>query len=279
MSITENAVEPEHPQHLIHRHGGLTRLWHWVNAAILMIMLGSGLAIFNAHPGLYWGREGADLQNAWLVIGSEDEAGYIKVGERRVETTGVLGYWANPEGKMRTWAFPYWMTLPSDSNLATARRWHLTFAWGFALFGAVYAIWSVASGHLRRSLLPRLHELHPRHLWHDCRDHAMLRFPCGEKARHYNVLQKLSYLTVIFLLLPAMLITGLGMSPSANATWPWILDLLGGRQSARSLHFLLTMALILFFAIHVLMVVLAGPLNHVRSMITGRFALPRERKQ
>ena len=262
---------------IVRRHSLTTRLWHWTNAVVVLIMLMSGLAIFNAHPGLYWGEDGAQLENAWLVIGSENDKGYIRVGDRSMETTGVLGYWANEHGKMRKWAFPDWMILPADSNLAMARRWHLTFAWAFAVFGAYYAIWCLVSGHLRRSLTPGGREMRPGHIWRDCCDHAMLKFPCGEKARHYNVLQKLSYLAVVFLLLPAMLITGLGMSPSANASMPWILDLTGGRQSARSIHFICAALLVLFVIVHVAMVLLAGPLNHIRSMITGRFKLPKER--
>jgi thiosulfate reductase cytochrome b subunit len=116
----------------------------------------------------------------------------------------------------------------------------------------------------------------PSHVWHDIREHARLRFPTGDAALRYNILQKLSYVAVIFLLLPLMLLTGLAMSPAMDAAWPWLLDLFAGRQSARSIHFICAMALLAFIVVHLVMVVLAGPLNEIGSMITGRFRVPPE---
>ena len=101
----------------------------------------------------------------------------------------------------------------------------------------------------------------------------------GEKARRYNVLQKLSYIGVIFGLLPAMVLTGLTMSPGMDAAWPWLLDLFGGRQSARSIHFICASLLVAFILVHLLMVVLAGPLNELRSIITGWYRLPKQRAE
>jgi thiosulfate reductase cytochrome b subunit len=116
-------------------------------------------------------------------------------------------------------------------------------------------------------------------LWHEIRDHARLRFPAGVAALQYNALQKIAYISVLFGLLPLVVLTGLTMSPGVNAAWPWLLDLFGGRQSARSIHFLCALGFVLFILVHLLMVILAGPLNEIRSMITGRFRLPKEREQ
>jgi thiosulfate reductase cytochrome b subunit len=91
----------------------------------------------------------------------------------------------------------------------------------------------------------------------------------------YNTLQKLSYFGVIFLLLPVVILTGLTMSPGMDAAWPWLLDLFGGRQSARSIHFIVAFLLVLFVLVHVVMVVLAGPVNEVRSMLTGWYRVPK----
>src|SRR5690606_8207152 len=104
-------------------------------------------------------------------------------------------------------------------------------------------------------------------------DHASLRFPAGERARHYNVLQKLAYLVVIAGLLPLMVLTGLTMSPGVDAAFPVLLDIFGGRQSARALHFISASLLVLFFLVHVAMVVLSGPWNNMRSMVTGLYAI------
>lgn len=228
----------------IKRHRLSTRLWHWLNVVTVLVLLMSGLMILNAHPRLYWGHYGANFDPAWLEFRQP---------------------------------FPGWATIPSSYDLGGARRWHLAFAWVFAVSTALYLLLSLLNGHARRDLLPRRGELRPGHLWQDIRDHAWLRFPTGEAAARYNILQKLSYGGVIFLLLPALILSGLAMSPAMDAAWPWLVDLFGGRQSARSVHFIGAALIVLFTAVHILMVLLAGPVNEMRSMITGRFHLPPER--
>jgi thiosulfate reductase cytochrome b subunit len=158
-------------------------------------------------------------------------------------------------------------------DLAAGRRWHFFFAWCFAINGAAYLAYSLLSGHLRRDLLPTCAQLAPRHLWQEITDHARLRFPKGEEAKRYNALQKMSYLAVAVVLLPAMVLTGLTMSPGMNAVFPGLLDLLGGRQSARAIHFISASLVVLFVVVHLAMVLLSGVWNNLRSMITGRYAI------
>jgi len=234
----------------VYRHRWPTRLWHWLNAAVLTVMLMSGLMIFNAHPRLYWGHYGANSDRAWLDL--EHVRGGVP--------------------------FPGWITLPSYYSLADARLWHLAFAWLLAGGLVAYLVWAFAGGHLRRDLAPQLEELSPGHLWRDIRDHARLRFPTGAAALHYNVLQKLAYGAVLLLLLPGIVLTGLAMAPAIDAALPALIDLLGGRQSARSLHFLCASGLVAFFAVHIVMVLLAGPVNELRSMLTGYYRLPSARE-
>jgi thiosulfate reductase cytochrome b subunit len=192
----------------------------------------------------------------------------------RVETTGVLGIWTNPEGEVKRRAFPYWVTIPSGYDLQAARRWHFTFAWILAVALTLYMLRSLWNGHVRNDLHIRKSEWSLGHIWHDIKDHARLRFPTGAAAKDYNILQKFAYISVIFIMLPLIIMTGLTMSPAMNAAWPWLLDLFGGRQSARSIHFLCAFGLVGFFFVHMAMVVLAGPVNEVRSMITGKYRLP-----
>lgn len=263
---------------VVPRHRLSTRLWHWINFAALIILLMSGLMIFNAHPRLYWGEYGANPDPAWLEIGSHEGEGYARVAGAELTTTGVLGSWTDADGNIQNRAFPYWATLPSNYNLALARRWHLTFAWVFSLGLIFYMCWSLVNGHFRRDLLPRSNEITPRHIWSDLKNHARLRFPRGAAALRYNILQKASYIGVIFVLIPLMILTGLTMSPSMDATWPWLLDIFNGRQTARSIHFITATLLVLFILVHLVMVLLAGPINEIRSMITGRFRLPREKR-
>ena len=268
-------VSPPAPV-MVKRHRLSTRLWHWLNFAVVTIMLMSGLMIFNAHPRLYWGQYGANPDYAWLAVGSTPKTGFLRIGETRIETTGVLGRWTNAGGEEKTWAFPGWATIPTSYDLAAGRRWHLFFAWILSIGLTLYMLWSLLGGHLKRDLHVRRAEWSLRHIWRDVKDHARLRFPNGEAAARYHILQKLSYIGVIFVLLPLMIATGLTMSPGMNASAPWLLDLFGGRQSARSIHFLAAWALVAFFVVHLAMVLLAGPVNEVRSMITGWFRLPPE---
>ncbi|WP_168452374.1 cytochrome b/b6 domain-containing protein [Sphingopyxis microcysteis] len=275
--MNEATPAPVPPPPRVYRHRLPTRIWHWLNAGTLLIMLMSGLMIFNAHPRLYWGEYGANFDRAWLVIGSTADEGYLRIGDWRVETTGVLGRWTNAEGVEKTWAFPGWATIPTSYSLADGRRWHLFFAWVMAIGLTLYMLWTAIGGHLKKDLHVRRDEWSPRHIWHDIKDHARLRFPRGEAEARYGILQKLSYIGVIFILLPLMIATGLTMSPGLNASAPWLLDLFGGRQSARSIHFIAAWALVAFFLVHILMVLLAGPVNEVRSMVTGWFRLPPEK--
>ena len=194
-----------------------------------------------------------------------------------VETTGVLGVWTDGHGDAKHRAFPGWATIPSGYSLADARLWHLAFAWVLAVGLLAYLLRSLFNGHLRRDLHITRSEWRPAHIWHDIRLHARLRFPTGEAALRYNVLQKLAYAFVLFLALPLLIATGLAMSPGTDAWAPLLTQMFGGRQSARSVHFILAFALVGFFLIHVAMVLLAGPLNELRSIITGYYRLPQEK--
>jgi thiosulfate reductase cytochrome b subunit len=135
---------------------------------------------------------------------------------------------------------------------------------------------SLLNGHIRRDLHIRKGEWSPAYIWTDIKAHARLRFPKGEAALRYNILQKFSYIGVIFLLIPLMIFSGLAMSPGMNASWPWLVDIFAGRQSARSVHFMCAFLLLAFFIVHMIMVVLAGPLNEVRSILTGWYRVPKE---
>ncbi|MBB3160165.1 thiosulfate reductase cytochrome b subunit [Rhizobium laguerreae] len=225
---------------LFYRHGLLVRLSHWVNVLCMTVLLYSGLQIFNAHPALYWGQYGADDDPSFISMEAEQEGdvlkGVTRIGGLSFDTTGILGV-SNVDGEAAVRGFPNWLTLPSYQDLASGRRWHFFFAWLFVINGFIYLAYGFVSRHFRRDLLPAAEELKPSHLGHEIVNHARLRFPKGAEARHYNTLQKLAYLAVIFVLLPLMIGTGLTMSPGFNAVAPWLLDLFGGRQSARTLHF------------------------------------------
>jgi thiosulfate reductase cytochrome b subunit len=258
------------------RHSALVRLTHWINVFCFSLLLMTGAQIFNAHPRLYWGEYGADNDHAWLSIDSLQNGatlrGVVHLGSLSFETTGLLGA-SKEDGAPAARGFPSWLTIPSYQDLAAGRRWHIFFAWLFALNGAVYLVGALVSRHFRRDLLPTRAELAPSNLVHEVVDHARLRFPKGEAARRYNVLQKLSYLGVGFVLLPLMVLTGLTMSPGMDSAFHVLLDVFGGRPSARSLHFICASLLVAFVVVHLVMVLVSGVWNNLRSMVTGKYAI------
>jgi thiosulfate reductase cytochrome b subunit len=261
---------PKITQEVIKRHALSTRLWHWTNAFVATILLMSGLMIFNAHPRLYWGDFGSREDYAWLQIDDTRTTGFVRIGSASVETTGVLGLSLDANDNVRRMAFPSWATITTGYDLGAARRWHFAFAWVFALGLTAFMLMSLVNGHIRKDLHVRRAEWNPRALWRDIKNHARLRFGDDHGAGHYNIMQKFSYIGVIFILLPLLILTGITMSPAMNTAWPWLLDVFGGRQSARSLHFIAAALMALFVVVHLIMVLLSGPINGIRSMIAGR---------
>jgi thiosulfate reductase cytochrome b subunit len=274
------AQDPPRQREVIYRHAVAVRATHWINVLCLTLLLMSGLKIFNSHPALYWGNYGyRGVPSVLSISAAADPVTGELVGVTRIAgwsfvTTGVLGVSYDPARGMVARAFPAWLTLNADLGLA--RDWHFLMAWLFVANGLVYLVFGVLGGHFRRDLAPAADQLAVRHILADVWDHLRLRAPRGEAARRYNLLQKLAYLVVVFLLLPVMVLSGLTMSPAVTAAAPGLLDLFGGRQSARTIHFLVTNLLVLFVLVHVLEVFLAGVVNGMRSMITGRYVIKPE---
>ena len=262
----------------IYRHRLPVRLMHWINVVSITILLMSGLNIFNAHPSLYWGKE-SNFASPWLSIQARDTpagpVGVTQLAGREWQTTGVLGLSA-VDGQPTARGFPSWATVPGPQWLSMARHWHFFFAWVFVINGVAYLLYSLFSRHLMRDLLPTRAEL--RGIGGSIKNHLLFRHPTGEAAKRYNVLQSLAYLVVIFVLLPLVVVAGLAMSPRLDAVYAGWVDLLGGRQSARSLHFIAAAGLLLFTLIHLFEVVIAGVWNEVRSMVTGWYNVPADKR-
>ena len=257
---------------LIYRQSGWTRATHWVWAICLFFLMLTGLQIFNAHPTLHIGIEsGFEYDNAILDIGARQTGdvvtGYTNILGWEFDTTGWLGVQGDA-----VQAFPSALTIPSMRSLATGRVIHFFFAWILVGTLTVWLLASAINGHLRAL---RIGRADLAALPGDIASHARLKF---HHTRNYNVLQKLAYAGVLFVLLPLMILTGLSMSPGFNAIAPWLLDVFGGRQTARTLHFITMTLLIGFFIIHMLMILAAGPINELRSIITGWYRLDPEEK-
>jgi thiosulfate reductase cytochrome b subunit len=247
---------------------------------ILVLLLMSGLRLFNYHPALYWGNYGYSGVPAFISIAAledietDEPVGVTTIMGHNFITTGLLGVSYDANGEPVAAAFPNWLTLAG--GLAWARDVHFAAAWLLVLNGVVYLLFGLFTGHFRRDLLPGADDLRPRHVLTEMWNHIRLYRARGEAARRYNVLQKLAYAIVIFVLLPVMVLSGLTMSPAVTAAVPFLFDMFAGRQSARTLHFLVANLLVLFVFIHVIQVIVTGLFNNMRSMITGRYAIPPE---
>ena len=272
--MSATVMEAKRAKVYVYRHSVLIRITHWINVIAITFLVMSGLQIFNARPDLYWGNQ-SNFDAPILSLSARDTpngpVGETKVFGKTFDTTGVLGLSRDYDGEVRARGFPAWITVPSYQDLATGRRWHFFFAWVFAINGAVYLIASVLSRHVWRDLLPsreQLRNIGPT-IWH----HMKLHFP---HERDYNVLQKFIYLIMIFGVLPLVILAGLVMSPGLDAAFPWLVDLFGGRQTARTIHFICATLIVLFVIVHVLLVLLSGVWNNIRSMITGNYRIDSE---
>jgi len=266
--------DPRDPKSWFYRHKLLARITHWSNAVILCVMLMSGLQIFNAHSALYWGIA-SDFDHPILSMTAEQNndgslKGITQIGSWRFDTTGWFGA-SQVDGQWAVRGFPSWATIPGPQWLAMGRLWHFFFAWLFVTNGAVFAIWALASGHFRRDLKPRAADI--AHLPQEVVHHAKLQFPKGEAQKTYNSIQRLTYFSVVFIIGPLIVITGLTMSPTMDAAFPILPWIFMGRQSARTIHFICAFLFLTFFIVHMIMVVLSGTWNNIRSMITGRYQI------
>ena len=274
MTQADSATAHARAGPLYYRHRLPVRIMHWINMFALTILLMSGLQIFNAHPSLSWGKSSYTGKPPILEMSAEQDKDGKLIGITRVfghafHTTGLLGASANENGALSERGFPSWATIPGTQWLSMARLWHFFLAWIFVVNGIVYVGYAIASRHLARDLAPDARDW--RSIGQSIKDHLRLRHPRGEAAKRYNVLQKLTYLIVIFGLLPLVILMGWAMSPWLDSALPGWIDLFGGRQSARTLHFVAAWALVAFVLVHVFEVVITGFWNNLRSMITGRY--------
>jgi thiosulfate reductase cytochrome b subunit len=267
-------ADPTRPHSFFYRHRLLIRLTHWANAIILTIMLMSGLQIFNAHPALYFGKQSTFDHPALSMTSAQGPDGmlhgYLWIGDTQFDTTGWLGA-SETDGVMQARGFPSWATIPGPQWLAMGRLWHFFFAWLFVFNGTLFAIWAFTSGHFKKDLLPNSEDI--KHLPSEIVSHAKLKFAHDERAKHYNAIQKITYFLVIFGLGPLIVLTGLTMSPTMDAAFPFLPWMFFGRQTARTIHFICAFSFLAFFIVHMIMVVLSGTWNNIRSMITGKYEI------
>jgi thiosulfate reductase cytochrome b subunit len=230
------------------RHSALVRATHWITALSFLALLLSGIEILISHPRFYWGENGSVLTPVLFKLPIPSSRSLVPTG---------YGY------------------VLRDRN-GWARYMHFESAWLAVLTGLIYVAAGFVSGHFRKNLLPRAEDVSWRALWWTIASHLRFERPSAAEAWSYNLLQRLSYLFVIFALFPLIIWTGLAMSPAFTSALPASVTLLGGRQSARTIHFFVAVSLLLFLLAHVGMVCFAGFRSRMRSMITGRIDGPLE---
>jgi thiosulfate reductase cytochrome b subunit len=234
---------------VISRHSALVRVTHWITTICFLALLVSGAEIVISHPRFYWGETGNDLTPVLFKLPIPASRNLVPTG--------------------------YGYVLPDQNGWS--RYLHFQAAWVVIFTGLLYFVWGLLTGHLRRNLLPDGAGLSWRAFSTSVASHLRFERPSGAEAWSYNVLQRLAYLFVIFILFPFVIWTGVAMSPAFVSAFPATVNVLGGQQSARTLHFFVSLALVLFLLVHVLMIWLAGFWSRMRAMITGRVATPTER--
>ena len=224
------------------RHSALVRVTHWLTTICFLALLVTGVEILISHPRFYWGETGNVNMRPLFTIPIPSSRSSVPTG--------------------------YGYVLPDQNGWS--RYLHFQSAWLAVGTGLLYLAFGLFTGYFRRSLLPPLSDLSPKRLANSIGQHVRFERPSAEEAWSYNVLQRLTYLMVIFVLFPLIIWTGLAMSPAFESVAPGAVTLLGGHQSARTIHFFVTGILVLFLLVHVVMVFLAGFRNRMRAMITGR---------
>jgi thiosulfate reductase cytochrome b subunit len=226
------------------RHALLVRLTHWLTALAFLALVVTGLEILISHPRFYWGETGNVNMRPLFTIPIPSS--------REIVHTG------------------YGFVLPDQNGWS--RYLHFQSAWLLVGTGLLYLVFGLFRGHFRRNMLPTLADLSPKKLAVSIGQHLRFERPSPEEAWSYNVLQRLAYLTVIFVFFPLIIWTGLAMSPAFESFAPGAVTILGGHQSARTIHFFVTGFLLMFLAVHVMMIILAGFRSRMRAMISGRVA-------
>jgi thiosulfate reductase cytochrome b subunit len=226
------------------RHAALVRVTHWLTVVAFFALLVTGIEIVISHPRFYWGETGNVNTHPLFTLHIPSSRDTVPTG--------------------------YNYVMPDQNGWS--RYLHFQAAWLAVLTGLVYALYGFFTGHFHRNLVPAPSDRSPRAFLRVLGGYFRGAPSTAGDAHAYNVLQRTAYLIVVFVLFPLIIWTGLAMSPGFTAAFPWAASLFGGRQSARTLHFVVTLLIVLFFIVHVTMVALAGFFSRMRAMITGRAA-------
>ncbi len=240
------------------QHKGWVKITHWIITLSFIVLTFTGYVILMSHPRLYWGEIGNDLTPALF--------------ELPISRNYQHGGWEKSTAFFAGKTVPVTASRTYDifNQNGWGRSMHFLSAWFLVLTGLVYLLAGIFTGHFKFNLLPKAGEFTRRNVWQDWLSHLRKQFPAATKGPQYGLLQKISYLSVIFVLLPLMVVTGLAMSPAITAGYPFLLKIFGGGQSARTIHFFAAGALVIFLVVHVLMVIRSGFKQQITAMTFGK---------
>jgi thiosulfate reductase cytochrome b subunit len=230
------------------RHTAVVRATHWITTLCFFALLVTGIELVISHPRFYWGEAGNVLTPPLFQFHIPASRGTVPTG--------------------------YGYVLPDQNGWS--RYLHFQAAWVVGLTALLYGLYGLLTGHFRKNLLPARSELSWRALSNVIAGHLRFQRPGQNEAWSYNVIQRLTYLLVIFVLFPLIIWTGLAMSPAFVSAFPFTVTAFGGQQSARTIHFFLTVVLVLFLLVHIVMICRAGFGDRMRAMVTGRAASDKE---
>lgn len=235
-------------------HKGWVKISHWIVTLSFLLLVFSGFKILQVHPRLYWGEVGNDLTPALFDL--------------PISRNYKHGGWENSMPFLNEKESPISASRTYDifNQNGWARSLHFLTAWFLILAGSFYLLAGIFTLHFRRNILLKAKEFIPRLFWNDFVDHLRMRIPPSSGGPQYGILQKCTYIIVIFLALPLVVITGLTMSPAITAEYPFLLKIFGGFQSARTIHFFASVMLVLFLFMHIIMIIKSGFIKQIRSM-------------
>ena len=238
-------------------HTRWVRISHWILTVSVLTLAFTGILILMVHPRLYWGEVGNDLTPAFL--------------ELPISRNHRHGGWEKPMPFFQNSASPISASRTFDifNQNGWGRSLHFLAAWCLVVPGAIYLLAGISGGHFRSHIVPGRRELAPTLFWQDIVDHLRLRIPPASGGPRYGLLQKCAYSLVVFVAAPLIVLTGLTMSPAVTAAFPFLLQVFGGYQSARTIHFFAFVALLLFVVVHLVMVVKSGFRRQIRAMTLG----------
>jgi len=239
-------------------HKQWVKVLHWIVTLSFLVLVVSGYEILMVHPRLYWGEVGNDLTPAIIelpISRNHKHGGW--------ENTIIFSSEANgPISASRTFDI--------FNQNGWGRSLHFLGGWLFVITGLAYLLLGIFTGHFRKHIWLNVKELSPKLIWLDLIKHMRMQIPPSTGGPQYGLLQKFSYIVVIFLLMPLAVMTGFTMSPAITAAYPFLLKIFGGAQSARTIHFFTSVSLVLFLLVHIMMILKSGFKDHIIYMTLGK---------